>query len=102
MVLEALNNEASPISLKQRRPRTLQRADDISEANLEFFGEGEVNQMTSEDPEDEVSIRAAYGWDQLSNSLIFTLDGYIYWDSDNDLPPDVGHHFRPLSQEVAA
>ena len=77
MVLEALNSEASPMSLKQRRPRTLQRADDISEANLEFFGEGEVNQMTSEDPEDEVSFRATLGWDHMSNSLIFTLDGYL-------------------------
>ena len=55
MVLDALNSEASPLSLRQRRPRTLQRADDISEANLEFFGEGEVNQMTDKEPEDEVS-----------------------------------------------
>ena len=75
MVLEALNSEATPLSFKQRRPRTLQRADDISEANLEFFGEGEVNQMTSDDGEDEVSRSQGTFLQDLT--LFFTSDGYL-------------------------
>ena len=78
MVLEALNNEATPLSFKQRRPRTLQRADDISAANLEFFGEGEVNQMTSDEGEDEVSHFQSTFFQDLFNSLIFTSDGHLY------------------------